>query len=389
MEKMFIPKKIKIGFQNRGDTFTGKLSYIIYYDEKGKIRKEASWDSWRDKNIDVLEFDNVPQSGYVFNKGVKRDGYWGSGRSVIRVYDPRDFEFEISVDNLMGILMHSDVSKRDIVEECVFAWSGKELVLLPINSQEYLESVEYTKKQDQKLTSKDLVQGYTYQAKKSDKPLTYIGSYEWFDWNHGYQENGKISRRYVANATNYVEAHEAKGKKHVFYDGSSFITKNVPELSAVLVSSVSDDYANLVDKFFTTINSQKIVSVSGNNSVNNNAYYRTYLYFINNDNLVTINMSYQQNYKNGQNLIRPTLSHSVKKLEYPYSLHILSHSKLVLTDEKFKVIENEFTKKYSVYEKHDEYKKTEEEAIKWLIESGCFSSYDVVLENGSKIKRSY
>ena len=56
MTKMFIPKRIKIGFQQRPDTFTGKLSYIIYYDEKGKLRKEASWNSWRDDNIQVLEF---------------------------------------------------------------------------------------------------------------------------------------------------------------------------------------------------------------------------------------------------------------------------------------------------------------------------------------------
>ena len=31
--------------------------------------------------------------------------------------------------------MHSDVSKRDIVEEMVYAWNGKDLVLLPVNSE--------------------------------------------------------------------------------------------------------------------------------------------------------------------------------------------------------------------------------------------------------------
>ena len=39
---MFIPKRIKIGFQKREDTFTGKLSYIIYYDETNKLRKEKT-----------------------------------------------------------------------------------------------------------------------------------------------------------------------------------------------------------------------------------------------------------------------------------------------------------------------------------------------------------
>ena len=140
---LFIPTKIKVGFQKRTDTFTGKLAYVIYYDEKGKIRKETSWSNWRDDKIEAVEFDNTARNGFLFNKGIKRDGYhWGSGRSVIRVYDPRDFEFEITVDNLIGILMHSDVSKRDIVENCVYAWTGGDLVLLPTNSEEYRQSVE-------------------------------------------------------------------------------------------------------------------------------------------------------------------------------------------------------------------------------------------------------
>lgn len=39
---MFIPKKIKVGYQNRQDTYTGQLAYIIYYDKSNKVRKEAS-----------------------------------------------------------------------------------------------------------------------------------------------------------------------------------------------------------------------------------------------------------------------------------------------------------------------------------------------------------
>ncbi len=37
---IFIPKKLKVGYQYRDDTFTGKLAYVIYYDEKNKLRKE-------------------------------------------------------------------------------------------------------------------------------------------------------------------------------------------------------------------------------------------------------------------------------------------------------------------------------------------------------------
>jgi hypothetical protein len=89
---LYIPKTIKVGFQERSDTFTGKLGYIVYIDEKGITRKEKSWNGWRNDKIKVLELENKPRDNYVFNKGVQRcGGSFGSGRSVVRVYDPRDF----------------------------------------------------------------------------------------------------------------------------------------------------------------------------------------------------------------------------------------------------------------------------------------------------------
>ena len=234
--KLFIPKKIKVGFQGRSGTFTGKLAYIIYIDEKGVLRKEGSWNSWRNEKLGDIELDNVPQNGYMFNKGIQRDSYhFGSGRSVIRVYDPRDFEFEVSVDNLIGILMNSDVSKRDIVEECVFAWSGKDLILLPVNSKEYIESQEYTKKQSKKVSAKDLKKGYTYSQKKSDGSLVYIGYYEWFE-SHDYR-----LRKHMVS----------KGKKHVFYSAATkmFSIPAVGSLAECVLSEIHSDYSNFVDDF--------------------------------------------------------------------------------------------------------------------------------------------
>ena len=36
MDKLNIPKTIKVGYQERGNTYTGKLAYIIYIDDKAK-----------------------------------------------------------------------------------------------------------------------------------------------------------------------------------------------------------------------------------------------------------------------------------------------------------------------------------------------------------------
>jgi len=67
---IFVPKQINVGFQNRKDTYSGKLAYVIYFDEKGKLRKETSWNSWRDENIPNEIYDNEPTEGFVLNKKV-------------------------------------------------------------------------------------------------------------------------------------------------------------------------------------------------------------------------------------------------------------------------------------------------------------------------------
>ena len=51
--KLFIPDRINVGLQGRRGTYTGKLAYIIYWDKKGVLRKETSWESWRWKEAEL------------------------------------------------------------------------------------------------------------------------------------------------------------------------------------------------------------------------------------------------------------------------------------------------------------------------------------------------
>lgn len=232
---IYIPEKIRIGFQKRKDTFTGKLAYVICFDEKGKLRKETSWESWRDKSIQHIDLDNKPTEGFVFNKGVQRHGYFGSGRSIIRVHHPDDFEFEISIDNLVAILMNSDVSKRDIKGKFVFAWAGKDLILLPIDSMEYQQAMEFTNKQTNSIKAKDLKKGFTYSLKKSAKELTYLG---YLNFNNG-----------SVNISNFKEQFKGS-KKHVFYDKNEiFVTPSVSTFSECINETVDSKYGVVYEKY--------------------------------------------------------------------------------------------------------------------------------------------
>lgn len=176
--KMFIPKTIHVGYNNRNDTYTGKLAYVIYTDTKGVKRKETSWESWRSKDITPDDHTNEPMSGFVLNKGVgggKQSYGWNARNEYIRVYDPRGFEFEISVANLLFILQECTSTKGKGLEgDFIYAWDGKELVLLPTSSQEYIDCTSFTKLQDMKITAKDMKVGREYLNKKGET-LIYMG----------------------------------------------------------------------------------------------------------------------------------------------------------------------------------------------------------------------
>lgn len=110
---IFIPEQLMVGFQNRKDTFTGKLAYVIYYDEKGKLRKEHSWQNWRDRNIDPQEFVNEPTTGFVLNKKVGGYCYhYDPRQTYVRVYDHVALSLKSPFPIFSGSLKTAIVSRQ-------------------------------------------------------------------------------------------------------------------------------------------------------------------------------------------------------------------------------------------------------------------------------------
>jgi len=189
--QLIIPKKCKVGFNIRSDTYTGKLGYVIFHD--GKVwRKEKSWETWRKKpgervnnyynskdlsvygeEVAPVEFDNIPTTGFVLNKKAGGTCWsWNTRATYCRVYDPRGFEFEISIQNLLFILQETNSMKGKGLEgEFVYSWDGKDLVLLPCQSNDYAKSNAYTSLQSEKISVKEMIVGAEY---LTDKEQTWI-----------------------------------------------------------------------------------------------------------------------------------------------------------------------------------------------------------------------
>lgn len=266
--QLFIPTKLKVGFQKRADTYTGNLAYVIYYDQKGKLRKENSWESWRSKDIDPIEIVNEPIEGFVLNKkvgGYKSD--WNYRSAHIRVYDPRNFEFEISLENLLFILRDCDCYMgKGLDGKFVYSWDGTELVLLPVTSENYKNSKEYTDLQSQGVLSKTLIEGASYLTKKQE-PLVYVGRFVVHYNSHSYhRKNDKM----------------LSVKMYVFWNiesNSWVFMKDLKSLAACISDTVIDNYSQLVVNFQNSKYGSKIVGLKIIQSdFKENSYYSNFVF---------------------------------------------------------------------------------------------------------------
>ncbi len=256
---IFIPKKIKVGFNKRGDTYTGKLGYVIYHD--GKVwRKEKSWEGWRetyveaailetmkkkqwddiliraknnwdgmvrqlekdpkyynkpiidggynlylksqkadnyttfqgnygrecnDPSIKPVEYNNTPIEGFVLNRkagGNTRGHSWNQRQTYCRVYDPRGFEFEITISNLLYILENaSSTVGKGLEGKFIYGWEGKDLVLIPEAAPEYKDMVKFTELQGEKISKKDLIPGHSYLTFQATEVI-YLGEFPYYDY---------------------------------------------------------------------------------------------------------------------------------------------------------------------------------------------------------------
>lgn len=238
---IYIPERLVVGYREKKDTYTGKLAYIIYYDGKNVLRKERSWQSWRDEAINSQEFKNEPTSGFVLNK--KAGGYstgWNHRQTYTRVYDPRGFEFEITVPNLLYILENTDCLKgKGLQGEFVYGWGGSDLILIPTDSPDYAALKEFTDRVDNaRFKQKDMIPGATYQTKTSNQ-IIYLGRFD--AWEEFYSSAENVQK--------------CVGKRYFFYDAGDwrkFHTRT--SLSSILqcVNDVPvDNYAELMDTLQT------------------------------------------------------------------------------------------------------------------------------------------
>jgi len=273
MDKIYIPKRLNCGYNKRGDTYSGKLAYIIYWDDKGKLRKENSWRGWIEEELGTNEYDNVPTEGFVLNRpvgGVRQSYGWDARIEKVRVFDPRGFEIEITMENLLFILQETNsIVGKGLEGEFVYGWAGTALILMPVKSKEYQDSKNYTTLQSTKVGKSDMVPGCTYTTKDMDK-LLYLGRFDFYGTescmlDNVYSYQTSINKVHIFKNLNYVEPQpdpvfETDEEEEAYYDAQEYITHNTydkyithkgfTKISVRNTDTPADDYADLLEEFY-------------------------------------------------------------------------------------------------------------------------------------------
>lgn len=101
--------------------------------------------------------ENIPTAGFSIGDSVSR---WSTDNKLFRVLDPRGFCVEVPTGNIATLLHHTTVVKGIVDEPCVWGREGNSHILLPVNSEPYLITLDQMDTLENKLVAiKDLKVG--------------------------------------------------------------------------------------------------------------------------------------------------------------------------------------------------------------------------------------
>lgn len=164
--------------------------------------------------------ENVPTAGFSIGDSVSR---WSTDNKLFRVKDPRGFTVEVPTGNIATLLHHTTVVKGIVQEECVWGREGNSHILLPVNSEPYLLTLDQMDTLENKLISiKELKIGDWVKFFNDDKEYYYAGKVRGIWSLRGVNRKYDYSRCVKATETytDYVEVKDDKWTDLFLYEYS-------------------------------------------------------------------------------------------------------------------------------------------------------------------------
>ena len=184
-----IPKQLWYVGHTVGDN---DLAYMTYYEDNAAfLKRKGTGMNWANRSNHVWNcekgcyeypdgrvedgviIDNNPTTGIYIGSSVSR---WSTSNKLFRVQDPRGFTVEVATDNIATLLHLTTVTNGVIQEPCVWAREGNNHVLLPVNSEPYLETLDKMDTLANRLIKvSELKVGYIVKFFEDETEYTYLG----------------------------------------------------------------------------------------------------------------------------------------------------------------------------------------------------------------------
>lgn len=187
-------------------------SYDYERDENGRVIVDHTIPARKGEEFIA---DNTPTEGFYVGSSVSR---WSTSNKLFRVKDPRGFTVEIPTDNLATLLHHTTVVKGVVQEECVWGREGNNHILLPVNSEPYLLTLDQMDTLSNKLISvKDLKVGDWVKMFEDDNEYYYAGKLKgtWKIRGYSYETSWNFNSYGDKKNTQYSEWQEVQDDKWV------------------------------------------------------------------------------------------------------------------------------------------------------------------------------
>lgn len=167
-------KELVVGYHKdfNLDIDEAPLAFLTYdtHDAASKKRIDTVKNWYGSKKM--CNLDNPPLSGFTFVDVVSR---YRTKNKLMRVFDPRGFIVEVSIDILLEIMQSATIKNGVIQEKCFWARKGTENILIPENTplhEQYLSETVYAKAAN--ISTKKLKVGGLY-INKDGKKYFYLG----------------------------------------------------------------------------------------------------------------------------------------------------------------------------------------------------------------------
>ena len=129
--------------KEKDEDATAPLAFLVPYEDNaaGKKRMDSvdSWmtNSWHSTSMDPrpgLIVDNKPMKGFKIVGFASR---WSTDNKTARISDPRGFELEIYIPNLVALIQDTTIVNGVIQDQLIWAREGANNALISIHSEDY------------------------------------------------------------------------------------------------------------------------------------------------------------------------------------------------------------------------------------------------------------